>query len=223
MCCAVRRISIAVLLFFIITQSMWFSQVVRGDQSPPEFDNGTQVGILNNADPLNEASGLAASRQNPNVLWTHEDDYDQYIFAMNTEGTILGKYRVGTGGYDVEDIAIGPGPTEGVDYLYAGHIGDNDAVRSNIYVRRVPEPAVGSTPWDGSTVTTLSGVSTITLQYLDGAKDAESLMIDTNGDMYIVSKRSASNKVYRAAYPQSTTSTTILELVATLPADPELY
>jgi PKD repeat protein len=42
-------------------------------------------------------------------------------------------------------------------------------------------------------------------------------MVDTNGDIYIVSKRLSSNKIYRATYPQSTTETITLELVATLP------
>jgi PKD repeat protein len=46
-------------------------------------------------------------------------------------------------------------------------------------------------------------------------------MVDTNGDIYIVSKRLSSNKIYRATYPQSTTETITLELVGTLPEKPE--
>ena len=185
------------------------------EETIPEFEDGESVGTLTRGDPLDEASGLAASRQNEHVLWTHEDDSSPYIYAINTDGTVLGRYRVGSGGKDVEDIAIGPGPIEGVDYLYVGHIGDNEGWDANIWVRRVPEPIVD--PEQEYVQVTLSNVDQITMVYPDGAKDAETLMIDTNNDIYIVSKRMYPNKVYRAAYPQSTSETITLELVATLP------
>ena len=52
---------------------------------------------------------------------------------------------------------------------------------------------------------TLSDVETFTLQYPDGPRDAETLMVDPlSGDIYIVSKRDTVLHIYRAAYPQST-------------------
>jgi len=182
-------------------------------------DERIKVGNLYKNDPLDEASGLAASRKNQNVLWIHEDDWDPYIFSIKTDGTILGKYQVGTDGFDVEDIAIGPGPKENTDYLYIGHIGDNNANRSTILVRRVPEPIFHDT--QSYDEFNLTDYDTITLQYPDGAKDAETLMVDTNGDIYIVSKRLSSNKIYQSVYPQSTTETNTLELIATLAEKPE--
>ena len=208
-----------VLLLFLILNSGFLISTVHSDPISPKFNKGISVGILYRDNPLDEASGLAASRKNPNVLWVHEDDWEPFVYAININGTILGKYQVGIGGYDVEDIAIGPGPKTGVNYLYVGHIGDNNANRSTIYIRRVPEPDVNENQLYKEV--NLTGVDTITLQYPDGAKDAETLMVDTNGDIYIVSKRLSSNKIYRAAYPQSTTETTTLELIATLPEKPE--
>ena len=41
---------------------------------------------------------------------------------------------------DVEDIAIGPGPEEGVDYLYVSDTGNNDRDRIVMQVYRVREP-----------------------------------------------------------------------------------
>ena len=167
---------------------------------------------------INEASGIAASFSNPGVLWVHNDSGDSArAFAMNTAGDHLGIYNIaGVGATDWEDIAVGPGPAAGDSYLYFGDIGDNDAVRSSIQVHRVLEPTVIS---DQSPVTTsLAGAETITLLYPDGARDAETLLVDpANGDIYIISKRDFTPRVYRAAYPQSTASPITMDYLGPLP------
>jgi hypothetical protein len=169
-----------------------------------------------------EASGLAASRRNAGVLWTHDDSGGaNVVFAINTAGRLLGTYQLGSGSLsDAEDIAVGPGPTPGVNYIYVGDIGDNSSTRSTIRVKRVAEPAVDVD--QAYTYVTLSGVDIITLQYPSGAdapshKDSEALFVDANGDIYLVTKRIYPNKLYRAPFPQSTSSTVTLEYVATLP------
>jgi len=183
----------------------------------PQFEDGTQAGTVQSS-LVNEASGIAASRKNPNVLWVHNDSGDSArAFAMNTEGTHLGVYNLsGAGAADWEDIAIGPGPVDDFDYLYCGDIGDNYAVRSYITVYRVIEPQVDS---EQSPVNVnLTGVESITLQYPDGARDAETLMVDpVTKDIYIISKRETYSRVYLAAYPQSTTSTITMEYKGQLP------
>ena len=182
----------------------------------PSFEDGEQVGTVQAA-ALNEASGLAASRRNPGVLWAHNDSGDSArVFALSTQGTHLGAYTLtGAGATDWEDVALGPGPQPGVDYLYLGDIGDNSGVRGSIVVYRVPEPAVDA---GQSPVTIgLAGVESITLQYPDGARDAEVLLVDPlNGDLYVISKRETPSKVYRAAFPQSTSETVTMELKGTL-------
>jgi hypothetical protein len=136
------------------------------------------------------------------------------------DGTLLGTYRLGTGFVqDAEDIAIGPGPSPGEDYLYLADIGDNNSVRSNIVVKRVLEPVV--TADQASVTATLGDVDVLQLQYPTGAdapshKDSETLLVDTNGDLYLVTKRMSPNKVYLAAYPQSTSSVNVMQHVATL-------
>src|SRR5262245_36786075 len=60
---------------------------------------------------LTEASGLVASRQNPGVLWTHNDSGSgATVFALSTNGVLLGRCYdpFGFGG-NYEDIALGPG------------------------------------------------------------------------------------------------------------------
>ena len=182
-----------------------------------EFLPGQQVGTVESG-TINEASGLAASRANADVLWVHNDSGDSArVFAMDTQGRHLGIYDLaGAGSRDWEDMAVGPGPVAGQSYLYMGDIGDNAATRSSIQIHRVAEPTVSST--QAPVEITLSGVETITLTYPDGARDAEALMVDpVNGDIYVVSKREAQSRVYRAAYPQSTTETTAMEFKGELP------
>ncbi len=61
-------------------------------------------------------------------------------------------------------------------------------------------------------------MATITLQYPDGPRDAETLFVDpATADLYIVSKRETPSRLYRAAYPQSTSQTIVMEYRASLP------
>ncbi len=183
---------------------------------PPGFGERIDMGPVEN-DLVNEASGLAAGRRNPGVLWTHNDSGDTTrIFAVGTDGRDLGEfYLAGASARDWEEIAVGPGPQEGVSYIYVGEIGDNNAAYDTKRIYRVPEPQVDS----GAEPTTqrLDGVETITYRYPDGPRDAEAMFVDpATRDIYIVSKREASVRVYRAPWPQSLTETITLEQVATL-------
>jgi len=187
-------------------------------QVQPEFSDGVIMGILESPE-IDEASGLVHSRNHDHVLWTHNDTYSlNRVFALDTRGRNLGEYYIdGVENRDWEDIAIGPGPEEGVDYLYVGEIGDNYAQYDLKYIYRIPEPDV---QYDQSPeVNTLYDVETITYQYPDGARDSEAMFLDPRTkDLYIISKREFEDiRVYRAAYPQSTTEVITLDSVATLP------
>jgi len=186
-------------------------------QNSPDFANGVNMGELQ-YEWLNEASGLAASQKNENVLWSHNDSGDDnIIYALNLRGEHLGIYTIdGVDARDWEDMAVGPGPDEGESYIYIGEIGDNYSQYDEKYIYRIPEPDVdaGQEPVE----TTLTGVETITYQYPDGNRDSETLMVDPNTkDIYVVSKREWEDiRVYRAPYPQSITELITLDQVATL-------
>ena len=182
-----------------------------------EFAPGKRVGVVE-TDLIREASGIAASRANPGVLWVHNDSGDgPRLYALDTKGRLLGVCAVtGAKARDWEDIAVGPGPVPRQDYLYIGDIGDNLGQWPSIRVYRVREPVVGITAAFGTTAT--DPVETIELTYPDRARDAETLFVDPQTrDIYIVSKRELFSKVYRAPYPQSTTSPTAMTQVAVLP------
>ena len=198
----------------------------------PQVLPGRRVGTLASSQIL-EASGMVASRQHEDIFWTHNDDwYDNRVFAIQSDGTLVATYTIGEDtptlddAFDCEDIAIGPGPTPGVDYLFWGDIGDNNNERPGsapyvppIFIRRFPEPTGALA--NGTILN--ADIDTIVLEFPAGAdtpshKDAETLLVDPlNGDIYIITKRTELGRVYRAQFPQSTIETVTLEFVAELP------
>lgn len=169
---------------------------------------GTPTTIANIKNPaINESSGLAASRTNPNIYWTHNDSGDgPLVYAFDAEGESRGVFRVaGAQARDWEDMAIGPGPQRTSSYLYLGDIGDNGKARSEIVVYRVPEPKLTAADKNSSKSnprTTAPGEA-IRLRYPDGKFDAETLMVHpTSGNLYIVTKVMLKNAtVYEAPAP----------------------
>ena len=206
----------ATLLLILLTTFNLASVDAQEIFPDPIFGDRIDLGLIESG-PIDEASGIAASRKNPGVLWTHNDSGDpNRVFAFNTHGEHLGVYYIdGAGSRDWEDMAVGPGPDSTKQYLYIGDIGDNQGRNELKYIYRVPEPDVDSnqSPIDS----TLSDMDIITYKYPDGSRDAETVMVDPiTKDIYIVSKRESNVRVYLAAYPQSTTSTLTLEHKATL-------
>jgi hypothetical protein len=154
---------------------------------------------------INESSGIVASRNNPGIYWTHNDSGDgPFIYALDRSGHDAGVWRVaGATADDWEDIAAGPGPEAGVNYLYLGDIGDNGTDRDEVVVFRVPEPAIIPTDASSSKESprTTEPATPIFLKYPDGKHNAEALMIHPQtGDLYIVTKeRKHPAGVYRLA------------------------
>ena len=179
----------------------------------PGFRAGVSVGTVSNPS-LVEASGLAASRQNPGVLWVHNDSgKGAQLFAIGDDGRALATYRpTGIRNRDWESLAIGPGPAAGVDYLFIGDIGDNKARRRSITVYRIPEPVLSV----GDEIPLPGGVA-LEMVYPDGAHNAEVLLSDPRtGDLYIVTKSRADgvSGIYRYPFPHAAGSTVTLEHVA---------
>ena len=137
------------------------------------------------------------SRQNANVLWVHNDGPIREVFAVATDGRFIARVSIPVPMDDVEDIAIGPGPKDGVDYVYLGDIGDNNKDRREVRLVRFAEPVLAA----GPVAMTVAQAEAIRLKYPDGARDAETLMVDpVSGDVFIVPKRKKSETVlYRLA------------------------
>lgn len=164
----------------------------------PAFGAGQALATVT-APEIDEASGIAASRHNPGVVWTHNDS-DSRLYAVDLTGQLLAEFRVpGLGGADLEDVAIGPGPDPRLSYLYVGDIGDNASSRASIRVFRIPEPAVYPYFAAAPVNEPFPEVESMTFRYPDSAHDAEGLMLDPlSGDLFVLTKAKGFSQVFRA-------------------------
>lgn len=145
---------------------------------------------------ITEASGVVASRRNPGVFWTHNDNRgENRLFALDASGRLLGTVTLtGAAVLNPEDVAIGTGPLGG-DYLYFGDIGDNDATRADVKVLRFPEPDVALLR-GGDLAITAAGYETFSLKYqkpgtpgTTWSRNAEAMAIDpVTGRLYVFEK-----------------------------------
>lgn len=182
------------------------------------FEQAANHGKLK-LDEIDEASGLVASHNNPRAFWTHNDSGDKNrIFLISQSGDNLGTYTLeGAIARDWEDISIGPGPKANTSYLYVGDIGDNRAQYKEKVIYRFIEPNVSQQASDNQINIAKEHIDTITFEFPDGKRDAETLMVDPiTKDIFVISKREKQVGVYVARYPQSTTQINILTKVATL-------
>ncbi len=151
---------------------------------------------------INEASGIAASKCQPGVLWTHNDSGDDaFIFAIDEKGAALGTWRVaGAENKDWEDIAAFK-DAQGKCFLYIGEIGNNELERSEMKVYRVAEPSVSESNRNTRRANApLTGrAETISFSYADARHNAETLMVNPrSGDIYILTKsRTETSGVYK--------------------------
>lgn len=187
----------------------------------PTFANAVTNGIIN-IPLLTEASGIAASRNNPGVLWTENDSGNAaVVYAIDSQGRNLGTYAL-PANTDNEDIGIGSGPVTNVSYLYVTDIGDNKSTRANIAIYQVPEPAVYFWQTNNPVANrAMKGMRAITLTYPDGAHNAEAEFADpVTGDWFVLTKSNNISRIYTATKAQLDTSTNIaLAFVRTLNFD----
>ena len=207
-----------------ITGSLPVDTVKKGNydlsllESTTVFSKLPTVTTLKRQDLL-ELSGLACSRSNTGLLYTHEDSGNSNeIYITNTNGDDFGKIVLdGISNRDWEDLACGPGPESTKSYLYVGDMGDNNSAYPFITVYRFPEPDL----MNGSPQTLVHITpEVLKITYPKGAVNAESLMLDPlTKDLYIMTKQVAQSNLFVAKYPQSTISTTMLIQLASFPFD----
>jgi len=187
----------------------------------PTFANAVTNGTVNIA-ALDEASGVAASRNNPGVLWSENDSGNTaVVYALSPQGRLLGTYTL-PANTDNEDVGIGPGPMVDVSYLYVADIGDNSSNRSSITLYQIPEPAVYA--WQTNSPfanRAMKGTRVIKVTYPDGAQNAESEFVDPiTGDWFVVTKAATTARIYTATKSQLDTATNVtLSFVGTIPFD----
>lgn len=183
----------------------------------PLFSKGKALGELKSK-KLNEVSGLAASVANPGMLWTHNDSgNDAEVFLIDLETNIKQTYVLkGISNRDWEEIALGPGPVPGVQYLYVGDIGDNNAIHEYKYIYRFKEPVYN--PGTGKEKIEISDFDTITFSLSNERRDTEAFVIDpVTRDIYIISKWKSPADLYQLKYSESTQVTMVAQHIGTVP------
>jgi hypothetical protein len=174
-------------------------------------DDGSSVAFTMTDSRITESSGLVASRLHKGVYWTHNDSGDgPYIYAVDsaTGKTVARVTMRGIGtARDVEAISIGPDGD-----LYVGDIGDNlGGTWPHVWIYTFPEP---KSLRPEMTVTATQH----TVQYADGPRDAESLMIDPKtGRAYIASKNEDGGGIYQGPKTLSSSGTNVFRRIADIP------
>jgi len=159
------------------------------------------IGTIKSPD-ITESSGVAASRCQSNVLWTHNDSGDDaFVYALDHAGNNLGTWKIPNAkNVDWEDIAAYK-DRAGKCFLYIGEIGDNKTKRHEHIVYRVAEPVIlpeNSSSSRKAPLTT-ADAEVLRFTYPDYDQDAETVMVNPKtADIYIVTKRvSGPAGVYR--------------------------
>jgi hypothetical protein len=142
---------------------------------------------------LAETSALVRAEY-PEVLWTLNDsDNAPVLFAIDSMGALLGSVRIqGARNRDWEALAAGRVPDHrGLlprapvprtrDAFLIGDIGDNRRQRPFVVIYQIDPPIAGR----DSVITILDS---LLVAYPDSARDAESMVVDDRGDIWIVSK-----------------------------------
>jgi hypothetical protein len=161
----------------------------------PASDNSENVTSLCEAphrvaavpDELKEASGLAVSRRNPGILWTHNDGGAPLLFALDTLGSVRAQIRIlDIENDDWEDIAVGS--CDDGTCIYIGAIGDNLQARTDRAIHVIPEPAI--------TNKTARAVRSMRYKFPEQAHDTEALFV-VDDRVYLITKgRSGPITVY---------------------------
>ena len=163
---------------------------------------------------LAEASGLVASVANPGYYWSHNDgENPAEVFLIDEKAKIVMTCKLANvANRDWEDIAVGRGSQEGKSYLYVGDIGDNLSQYPYKMIYAFVEPALS----EGDQV--ISKFDTIVFELNDGVRDTEAMMIDPmTNDVFIISKREDSVRLYRMNVPAKRGDTLQAEFKTKLP------
>jgi hypothetical protein len=123
---------------------------------------------------ITESSGLVSDPAE-NRYWTVNDSgSDGVAYAVQPDGEVSGTLRFRAQPIDVEAVAMFK------NRLYVADIGDNRAQREFVTVYSFDDPTPGA----------IASYRAYDFAYPDGAHDAETLLVDSTGRLFVVTKES---------------------------------
>jgi hypothetical protein len=175
-------------------------------------------------DGIREASGMAPSRVNRDILWVLNDSGNEpELYTIGTQGAALSTCRIGTvRNTDWEDLASFR--WQGDSYLLIADTGDNGGKRNDCALLVVREP--GEAAFVAGAVLTLPVAWTLRFRYEDGPRDCESVAVDVAAErVLLLSKRTVPPVLYEL--PLRPAGTGVVEVarrvvaVSSMPAPPK--
>jgi hypothetical protein len=151
---------------------------------------------------ITESSGLATDLRTRGYWTVNDSGHGAVAYELNTNGKVVGTLQYQAQPVDVEAVAMHDAR------LYVADIGDNTAVRDSVTVyyfdnARAGDRSVGYRSWD--------------FTYPDGPHDAETLLVDKSGRLFVVTKE-GEGAIYAAPRQPERGGTNRLTKVGNAPA-----
>ena len=171
---------------------------------------GCDVVTHNSLKVLPEASSLAISRRNRDVLWSLNDSGAPIVLALSTDGRLLGRVRItGASVSNWEDLSVAP--CDAGSCLYVADSGNGGGTqRNDVVIYRVREPAQLDTQTEPAEI--------FDAAYPDGEDHEAEAVFLIDGRLFLVTKGHPS---LMFAFPQQMTQGSIatLERVGEVPTE----
>ena len=192
-------------LYFLLILAAGAGFVSGTTAEPYHYKPGRKLGQLENKQ-IKESSGLACSRLEAGLFWTHNDSGDTpRLFAFDMDGKHRGTFLVeGAEALDWEDMASVVMDNQAL--LVIGDVGDNKTDRQVRTLYVVHEPRLDGFSQGKPVAGKL--MQTIHFSFPDGPRDCESLAVDTSTKtIFLVSKVFALTcDVFQLPWPGQPTS-----------------
>src|SRR3954452_14292566 len=176
------------LLLAALTPSFLGSAIAQDDSTTCRYAPTRPLSQVRSPG-LVEASALVASQQWPGIYWTLNDSNNfPAIYAFDDQGRPRGTFQIPNSmNIDWESMQLGP-DGEGGYALFIGDLGDNNTIRRDTAIYRVPEPTPG--PPDGSPlVGETAPAAVLKFTYWVSPRNVETMLVHpVTGEIVLISR-----------------------------------
>ena len=168
------------------------------------------------SDELVEASGLARSQRDPELLWSMNDGGSKArLYAFDGSGFHRGRVKLdGIKNRDWEDLSSFT--VDGTPYLLVADTGDNDAKRDKVSLHAVLEPDLSE-----DARVKLEPAWSVDFRYPDGPRDVEAVVADPANDRAVLlSKRDWPPVLYEVPLHPPSDETVVAKRLGTIESLP---
>lgn len=197
-CCLDMNKQVISIFWFTVLFFLLYIAAVNGSEPQAvkiaPYHKAEWAGNISNPD-IGEASGIAVSSQNDDILWMINDSGNSpSIYAVHSNGRFMGEFSVkNTPNTDWEDLAVFKYNYD--HFILIGDIGDNNAVRDFCSLYIVKEPKMDFFVPNENKV--LTPAYELRFRYEDGPQDCESVAVDiVNWRILLLSKRKKHPDLY---------------------------